>query len=147
MLACKGTGAAYTRIYVSSYRFMCVLIPLYCSYTSNEPPGDDAEIADVSIRHHTSDMCARMPRSLTSAACWRHTVCVFVCVCVCVRIPFIYVCALIPLYLCPHTSVYVSSHLYMCPHTFICVLILVCIWSSARWRWHAKRTLLAPRYS
>jgi len=46
-----------------------------------------------------------------------------------------YICVLIPLYMCPHTTIYVSScragtsitslPLYMCPHTNICVLILL----------------------
>jgi hypothetical protein len=50
------------------------------------------------------------------------------------------VCVLILLYMCPHTTIYVSSHYYicvlillymcpqyyyMCPHTTICVLILL----------------------
>ncbi len=41
-----------------------------------------------------------------------------------------------PLYMCPHTALYVlSSYYYMCPHTtiyvssyYICVLILVYLW-------------------
>jgi hypothetical protein len=37
------------------------------------------------------------------------------------------ICVLILLYMCPHTTVYVSSYYYMCPHTTICFLILLCM--------------------
>ncbi len=30
-----------------------------------------------------------------------------------------YICVRIPLYMCPHTTIYVSSYHYMCPHTTI----------------------------
>ncbi len=45
---------------------------------------------------------------------------------------YYYIRALILLYMCPHTAMYVSSYCYMCPHTVcmcpqttICVLILL----------------------
>jgi hypothetical protein len=69
--------------------------------------------------------------------------CVRVCVCVCVyacvrvRVRVTAMCVLIPLYLCPHTTLclssyvlqiaglialllYLSSYHYMCPHTIMC---------------------------
>ena len=35
------------------------------------------------------------------------------------------ICALIRLFMCPHTTVYVSSYYCMCPHTPICVRIIL----------------------
>ncbi len=47
---------------------------------------------------------------------------------------YYYICALILLCMCPHTTTYVSSYYYicvlillLCPHTTICVLILLCV--------------------
>ena len=66
--------------------------------------------------------------------------CCYSCICVLILLyvsSYYYICVLILLHLCPHTSTHVSSYFYICvrPHTTICassyyctcVLILLCI--------------------
>jgi hypothetical protein len=95
-------------LYVSSYPYMCVIIPLYmCPHTS-----------------HTA--CVLIPLYI----CPRTSIYVSSYLYICFLIsPYSYLmplCVFIHLYvssylyMCPHTSIYVS-YLYMCPHTSIYV--------------------------
>ena len=104
-------------IYVSSYYYICVFILLYmCSHTA------------IYVSSYYYICVLRGCSSLNSASA------VYMCVLTVVYLTNIcyYICVLILLYMClhtticvSHTAIYVSSYCYMCPHTTTCVLILL----------------------
>ena len=106
----------YTATYVSSYRYICVLIQgdtgpveLSANNFDDETKGNKAGIY----------MCPHTAIDL-SAYC-------YMCPHTAMYESSCYVCVLILLCMCPHTAMYVSSYcyicvlvlLYMCPHTAV----------------------------
>jgi hypothetical protein len=82
----------HTSICVSSYLYICVLIPLYmCSHTT----------IYLSSYYYTSHRLSQAFR--------------YICPHTSIYLPsYLYMCVLIPLYMSPHTSLYMSAYFYIC---------------------------------
>jgi hypothetical protein len=96
----------HTTVYVSSSFYMCVLIPLYmCPHPS------------ICVCARTPLYSGPIPIGSRADDGWGvYLIAIYVS-------SYHYICALIQLYMCPHTATYVSSYCYMCPHTAICVSV------------------------
>jgi hypothetical protein len=134
------SNALLHSICVSSYLYICVLIPLYvsaCRYIGGD-------VSDVQLSVTLSSVTPMCPHISNLYMCPHTSIYVS---------SYLYICVRMPLYMCPHTSTYVSSYLEplhvssylysvliplyipvdMCPHTsiyvssylYICVLILL----------------------
>ena len=107
---------------VSAYCYICARILLYVSacydvfaYNCMCPvPPQVSAYYYVCVRML---LCVRMLRYVS--ACYAVSVRQAAGVVVCI------LCVRILLYMCPHTTIYVSSYYYMCPHTTVFVLILL----------------------
>ena len=123
----------HTSIYVSAYLYICVLIPLYmCPHPSIYVssflcmcPHTTARVNPTSfLPNRSSASSTNRPRSQATA----HSLRLYMCPHTSIYVSsYLDICVLIPLYVCPHTSIYVSPYLYICvlklvhvsPHTSI----------------------------
>ena len=75
---------------------------------------------------HTTIHVCTAGRRATPASCAQESYQVSKCPHTAILVPsYYYICVLILLYLCPHTTTCVSSYCYICPHTTVCVLQLL----------------------
>jgi hypothetical protein len=134
--------------YVSSYLYVCVLIPLYVSSSYLYI----CVLIPLYMCPHTS-ICVLIPHTFMSCALWNE-VCVSSYLDICVLIhtsiyvsSYLSIYVSILLYMCPHTScLYVSSRLsiylsayvliyYICPHIHLSPYVLIPLYICVlRWR-------------